>query len=157
MKVRIILVLAYSFFKEPSEFEKHQQAMLEQMEQLEHANLADKSWQLTGEVDARARPINSLLAEDLTFEHSFKGRPVISEEQTKDLESIIISRTVAGIYDDPVPPKKDNGEQVRKEIELKHEKSKKSLAEIYEEEYLKRVEGINPGPNREPRSAKHKG
>ena len=35
---------------------------------MEEAALAEKSWQLTGEVQARARPLDSLLQEDLEFE-----------------------------------------------------------------------------------------
>ena len=36
---------------------------------LEETNLANKPWQLMGEVSAMARPENSLLQEDLDFEH----------------------------------------------------------------------------------------
>lgn len=35
---------------------------------LENKNLAEKPWQLVGEVAATARPLNSLLAEDLDYE-----------------------------------------------------------------------------------------
>lgn len=123
-----------------SVFEQHQDSMLEEIEQLENQNIETKPWQLQGEVGKFERPMNSLLNEDMSFDHTGKAKPVITEEVTKDLESIIMNRIVSGIFDDPAPPKKDDGEQIRKQMEVKQEKSQKSLAEIYEEEVQDDIE-----------------
>lgn len=44
--------------------------MSEKIEELEKAALAQKSWQLTGEVTAQTRPENSMLEEDVEFEQT---------------------------------------------------------------------------------------
>ena len=44
----------------------------EKITELEDASLKEKSWQLKGEVGATTRPENSLLQEDLDFEHTTK-------------------------------------------------------------------------------------
>lgn len=126
-------------------FELEQERLLAKMEKLEERHVADKEWQEIGEVDAKKRPKNSLVEEGkLTFEHAHKAKPVISEEVTRDLESIIISRIVSGIFDDPVKPEEsDKNEDLKQDVQLEHEKSKKSLAQIYEEMYLKKVEGVD--------------
>ena len=45
-----------------------------------------------GEASARARPENSLLEEDLDFEHVQKVTPVITEETVRTLEELIKKR-----------------------------------------------------------------
>ena len=131
--------------EQKSAFELEQERLLERMEELENKNIRNKDWQEIGEVDAKKRPMNSLVEEGkLSFEHAHKAKPVITEEITKDLESIIISRIVSGIYDDPVKlSDEDKNEDLKQDIQLEHEKSKKSLAQIYEEMYLKKVEGVD--------------
>lgn len=42
--------------------------MSKKIEELENSALAEKPWQLSGEVTAQARPENSLLEEDVEFE-----------------------------------------------------------------------------------------
>ena len=42
----------------------------EKIEKLEKANLAQKPWQMSGEAGGRKRPINSLLEEDVSFDHT---------------------------------------------------------------------------------------
>lgn len=127
--------------KHKTEFEQLEEKMLDEIEQQENQNISEKPWQQQGEVFSWKRPKNSLLEEDLTFDHAAKPKPIITEEVTTDLEDIIINRIISGIFDDPKRPDLDEDKVVEK-VELKAEKSKKSLAEIYEEEYLKRVEGV---------------
>lgn len=42
----------------------------EKIEKLEKANLAQKPWQMSGEAGGNRRPINSLLEEDVSFDHT---------------------------------------------------------------------------------------
>lgn len=106
--------------------------------------LAPKPWVLTGEVAATQRPQLGVLEEDLEFQHGtrvscafsnlsdlLQPAPVITEETTSSLESIIKLRIKEESWDDvcrksePKPPKE------AKAIELDHEKSQLGLAEIY--------------------------
>lgn len=44
--------------------------MAEKISELEKAALTEKPWQLTGEVTAQTRPENSMLEEDVDFDHT---------------------------------------------------------------------------------------
>ena len=66
--------------------------MNEVIGKLEDAAVADKSWMLSGEVGRKARPVNSLLEEDVLFEYATKIAPVITEEYTLSIEDIIKRR-----------------------------------------------------------------
>lgn len=75
-----------------SAHEKRLERIQQQIEQFEQENIQDKHWTLKGETDAKARPVNSLLEEDLEFEQSVKPVPVITQEVTSALEEIIKKR-----------------------------------------------------------------
>ena len=77
-----------------STFAQRQLALKEQIAQLEQENIAKKDWTLMGEANSRARPLNSLLEEDLEFEHSQRVVPVITEEKVKTLEETIKARII---------------------------------------------------------------
>ncbi|XP_020640393.3 U3 small nucleolar ribonucleoprotein MPP10 [Pogona vitticeps] len=122
-----------------STFEKRQEKVSEKIRKLEEELLMEKPWQLKGEVTGQKRPENSLLEEMLLFDHAVKMAPVITEETTFELEDIIKRRIKDQAWDDVVrkeKPKEDPYEY-KKRLTLDHEKSKQSLAEIYEQEYLK--------------------
>nr|XP_003226974.1 PREDICTED: U3 small nucleolar ribonucleoprotein protein MPP10 [Anolis carolinensis] len=122
-----------------SSFEKRQEKLSEKIKKLESELLTEKPWQLKGEVTAQKRPENSLLEEMLLFDHAVKMAPMITEETTLELEDIIKRRIKDQAWDDVVrkeKPKEDPFEY-KKRLTLDHEKSKLSLAEIYEQEYLK--------------------
>lgn len=131
-------------------FQKRRQKLDKKITALEEENIADKSWQLKGEATAKERPLNSLLDEDLEIEHASKPVPVITEEVTKSLEDVIKSRIIDGIYDDverclaPEDQLKILQERLekrnRKFVELDDSKPKKSLSEIYEDEYQKKLD-----------------
>ncbi|KAG8941203.1 hypothetical protein FRC03_004743 [Tulasnella sp. 419] len=110
---------------------------------LEAENIAPKEWTLMGEASARTRPQNSLLEEDLEFEHVAKQVPIITEEVTKSLEDRIKARIVEGRFDDVVRkrPVDDKPFLPSRLFELRDSKSEKSLAQIYEEDYTTQASG----------------
>ncbi|XP_009468049.1 PREDICTED: U3 small nucleolar ribonucleoprotein protein MPP10 [Nipponia nippon] len=122
-----------------SSFEKRQEKMRKKIESLEEELLEEKPWQLKGEVTGQKRPENSLLEETVLFDHAVRMAPVITEETTFQLEDIIKQRILDEAWDDVVPKEKPKEEafEYKKRIALDHEKSKLSLAEIYEQEYMK--------------------
>ncbi|XP_042731874.1 U3 small nucleolar ribonucleoprotein protein MPP10 isoform X2 [Lagopus leucura] len=122
-----------------SSFEKRQEKMSEKIKSLEEELLEEKPWQLKGEVSGHKRPENSLLEETVLFDHAVRMAPVITEETTFQLEDVIKQRILDEAWDDVVPKEKpkEDAFEYKKRITLDHEKSKLSLAEIYEQEYLK--------------------
>ncbi|XP_038274302.1 U3 small nucleolar ribonucleoprotein protein MPP10 [Dermochelys coriacea] len=121
-----------------SSFEKRQEKMHEKIKSLEKELLEEKPWQLTGEVTGQKRPENSLLEESLLFDHAVRMAPVITEETTFQLEDIIKQRIKDQAWDDVIRKEKakEDAFEYKKRLTLDHEKSKLSLAEIYEQEYL---------------------
>uniref|UniRef100_A0A8C3PGR1 U3 small nucleolar ribonucleoprotein protein MPP10 n=1 Tax=Calidris pygmaea TaxID=425635 RepID=A0A8C3PGR1_9CHAR len=122
-----------------SSFEKRQEKMSKKIRSLEEELLEEKPWQLKGEVTGQKRPENSLLEETVLFDHAVRMAPVITEETTFQLEDIIKQRILDEAWDDVVPKEKPQEEafEYKKRLTLDHEKSKLSLAEIYEQEYMK--------------------
>uniref|UniRef100_UPI00398EF738 U3 small nucleolar ribonucleoprotein protein MPP10 n=1 Tax=Pristiophorus japonicus TaxID=55135 RepID=UPI00398EF738 len=125
-----------------SAFEKRQERLNTQIQQLEKSALEHKPWQLLGEVNAQKRPENSLLEEDLLFDHAVRKAPVITEATTLQLEDVIIQRIKDQAWDDVVRKEKLKEEtfEYKKRLTLDHEKSKLSLTEVYEQEYLKQTQ-----------------
>ena len=112
---------------------------------LEKEALAEKPWQMLGESSSKKRPENSLLENTPEFEFATKMAPVITQEHTESIEETIKRRVLAEDWDDVVPRElpdiglKRNGELP----EVSQEKSKLSLGELYEREYLKKATGFD--------------
>ncbi|KAF8047581.1 hypothetical protein N665_2939s0005 [Sinapis alba] len=121
-----------------SNHEKELLKLQSKIEQMEKANLDPKHWTMQGEVTAAKRPKNSALEVDLDFEHNARPPPVITEEVTASLEDMTKSRIIEARFDDvqraPSLPTKAK----REAKELNDSKSKKGLAEVYEEEYAQK-------------------
>nr|SVE88125.1 EOG090X09DZ [Daphnia similis] len=125
-----------------SSYEQRQERLKAKIQELEDEAVAPKPWQLMGETKAELRPDNALLEEDLFFDHTTRQAPVITEETTKTLEEIIRQRIKDQAFDDverKIKPVYDPTEY-KKKLVLDQEKSKYSLAEIYEQEFLKQQE-----------------
>jgi hypothetical protein len=95
-------VHAANAFSELTTHQKRQNELRAQIEQLEAENVAKKDWTLMGEANARSRPQNSLLEEDLEFERVAKVVPVVTEEVIQRLEDRIKARILTGQFDDVV-------------------------------------------------------
>ncbi|SCZ90662.1 BZ3500_MvSof-1268-A1-R1_Chr1-3g02133 [Microbotryum saponariae] len=119
---------------------RHERRLLQlssQIASLEAENVGPKKWATLGEAQARNRPANSLLEEDLEFERMGKVVPVITEETTKSIEDLIKKRILDNQFDDverrrAVDP---HAFLPSRFMELQDTKSNKSLAEIYEDDY----------------------
>jgi U3 small nucleolar RNA-associated protein MPP10 len=120
-----------------STYAQRQLALKEQISQLEAENVADKDWTMMGEATSRSRPLNSLLEEDLEFEHRNRVAKVITEEKVAEVEDIIKGRIVEGRYDDVVRRRAFDAKPFlpSRTFELQDSKSQQSLAQIYEDEY----------------------
>ncbi|KAF8934015.1 U3 snoRNP protein [Haplosporangium gracile] len=134
---------------QPENLSKHEQMqrkMKEQIEALEQENVAAKDWTKKGEASSSDRPLNSLLEEDLEFETVAKPIPVITAESTQTLEDMIKERILAGNWSDVVRKAAPNNKAFNpsSRVEISDEKSKKSLAELYEDDYVRQTSTSGP-------------
>ncbi|KAI0842451.1 Mpp10 protein [Hypoxylon sp. FL0890] len=124
-----------------SAHERRQAKLAEEIRKLEAANVAKREWTLSGEAKATDRPMNSLLEEDLDFEHVGKPVPVITAEVSESIEDMIKRRILAQEFDEVIRRRPDASEfssnTRRGLVDLDDTKAKQSLAEIYEEEHVK--------------------
>ncbi|RYO75674.1 hypothetical protein DL764_010345 [Monosporascus ibericus] len=125
-----------------SAHERRQAKLAEEIRQLEAANVAKREWTMAGEAKAVDRPMNSLLEEDLDFEHVGKPVPVITTEVSESIEEMIKRRILAQEFDEVIKRRPDaadfsSASARRGLVDLDDSKAKQSLAEIYEEEHVK--------------------
>jgi len=128
-----------------STHERRQAALLHEIRKLEAQNVAKRNWTLSGEARANDRPVNSLLEEDLEFERTGKPVPVITKEVSEDIEAMIKRRILNKEFDEVLRRRPDElltGPLGRRGAlpEVDDTKSKKSLAELYEEEYMRKTD-----------------
>ncbi|KAI8928916.1 U3 small nucleolar ribonucleoprotein complex, subunit Mpp10 [Entophlyctis helioformis] len=140
-----------------SAFEKQQAKMQKTISALEAEALREKPWALKGEVTSKARPLNSLLEESLEVEHAARPVPVITEESTLSLQDLIIQRIKDRAWDDVVrkAPPKDTVYDPNRRMELMDEKSSKSLAQVYEDEFMRQSNKSAPTEKDEALKKKH--
>ncbi|KAG5656281.1 hypothetical protein KAF25_004557 [Fusarium avenaceum] len=124
-----------------SAHERRQAKLAEEIRQLEAASVAKREWTLSGEATAVDRPTNSLLEQDLDFEHVGKPVPVITPEISESIEDLIKRRILAQEFDEVIKRRPDTEGAAagtrRGLVELEDTKATKGLAEIYEEEHVK--------------------
>ncbi|KAM5352182.1 hypothetical protein ACJ41O_004905 [Fusarium nematophilum] len=124
-----------------SAHERRQAKLAEEIRKLEAASVAKREWTLSGEASAAERPMNSLLEEDLDFEHIGKPVPVITPEVSESIEELIKRRILAQEFDEVIRRRPDTegipAGTRRGLVEIDDSKATKGLAEIYEEEHVK--------------------
>ncbi|CAH2245241.1 jg15080 [Pararge aegeria aegeria] len=141
-----------------SEFELRQQRLKQQISKLEEKTLTEAPWQLKGEIDALKRPQNSLLEEVLDFDLTTRPPPIITEQTTVTLEGLIRQRIKDKAWDDVVKKQKPVDDQLmfKKPEVLDQSKSKLSLAQVYESEYLKQKQAASGQTEEENEPESHK-
>ena len=130
-----------------TKFQKKQVELQKQIRELENEAIEPKAWTLSGEVAASDRPVNSLLDEDLEFEHAYRPAPVITVERTETLEDVIKRRIAECSWDD-VARKREVVEKSKTLEDVSNEKSKVGLGEIYEQDHVRQANNL-PEPKNE--------
>lgn len=145
--------------KDLSTHERRQLALRAEIRRLEAQNVGPKDWSLGGETLAPARPVNSLLEEDLDFERAGKPVPIVTDAVNEDIEALIKRRILARQFDEVIrrrPTDLVTGQQKRRGLaELSDQKSTKGLAEEYEDEHLRKIDPNYVDERSEALKAKH--
>jgi len=133
--------------KKLSNFERRARKAEKVIKEIEDEALQPKSWQLSGETSAHSRPENALLEEHLMFDHLIRQAPLVTTETTLKLEDIIKQRIKDQVWDDVERKARPTEGRIeyKKATPLNAEKSKESLAEVYEKEALLKLK-----PTEEP-------
>lgn len=144
-----------------STLEMRSERINKRIAKLEEEAISDnKPWALKGEVAAKDRPQNSLLEEAVEFDVCTRPAPIITEETTVKLEDIILQRIKDKAWDDVERKIKQTNtpHEFKKQLVLNQEKSKESLSQIYEKEFIKQREAADPEnknkPEEEPKEHK---
>ncbi|XP_041998757.1 U3 small nucleolar ribonucleoprotein protein MPP10-like isoform X1 [Salvia splendens] len=122
-----------------STHEKELEKLRAEIEEMERANMEPKTWTMQGEVSAAKRPKNSALEVDMDFDQNVRPPPVTTVEDTASLEELIMKRITEGQFDDVQRPPTLLNKAPKERKEMDENKSKKGLAELYEDEYAQKA------------------
>jgi len=134
-----------SFFQ--SNFEKRQEKLAEEIKKLEDEAVSKKPWHLRGEATAEARHEDELLQMDLDFDAQ-AAAVAPTAEATETLEAIIIQRIRDMAFDDVERKSRAMIEPAEAKARLVPDEERKSLAQLYENEFLKQGQDTDEDPVR---------
>ncbi|KAH7730778.1 Mpp10 protein [Aphelenchoides avenae] len=123
--------------KPQTSFEAQRETLREKIEKFERENLQPRSWELSGEVRADEREPDTLLETYLDADFRAKTAPVIVADTTEKLESIIIQRIKDKAFDDVERKVKVDESLKPYRNEATDEVIRKSLTDVYEQEFQK--------------------
>ena len=117
--------------------------MAQKLSKLELEQIAEKPWQMKGEVSGSRRPVNSLLEADLDFDTGASTRaPVVTKEVTASIEQVLLQRISEQLWDDVVRLSSNGPRSTRpKPADISTEKSELGLGEQYERAYEQQMLG----------------
>ena len=142
-----------------TDFQALQRKQQRQIQEIEEARVEGNNWSMGGEVPASKRPMDSLLTEQLDFDTAMKPVPVITERITSSLEETIRRRVRDANFDDvarkAAHTNPEDLEVSKRETAAESEKSRLSLMDLYEKDYLDRLKAAeaasgDTGKNAEP-------
>jgi len=146
-----------------STHERAQIKLRAEIRRLEAENVSAKPWALTGEAVTQARPLNSLLEEDLDYQRAGKPVPVITPEINESIEELIKRRILAREFDEVIRRRPtdlvtglSDPRRGRLRYEVSDAKSTKGLAEEYEQDHLRRTDPSYVDIRSEALKQKHK-
>lgn len=133
-------------------YQRTQALKQQEIRQIETELIAEKSWEMKGEITSNKRPENSLLEVNVDIERASKPTPLITETYTNTLEDMIIKRIKDSMYNDVEPRDITNTNTINELnsnnndniYDLSQEKSNIGLGEIYANEYLERMGQVTP-------------
>lgn len=132
----------FAMARENKELTFANEELVDKIAQIEEGMLAEKSWQMKGEVAAKQREKNSLLEEYVDFDVASKLPPKVTQEMTNTIEEMIKQRILDEMFDDPV--RLANLDVKEATETLNFNKSTQGLANIYGDEYIKKLNKLNP-------------
>uniref|UniRef100_A0A915PQX0 U3 small nucleolar ribonucleoprotein protein MPP10 n=1 Tax=Setaria digitata TaxID=48799 RepID=A0A915PQX0_9BILA len=126
-----------------TEFQRRQKKLKERITSIEQANLAPRTWDLSGEVRAIEREENTMLEKHMDFDQAAPCAPIITVDTTAVLESKIIQRIKDKAFDDVLRTehRTENNTAYRAPV-AEGDVVKKSLTEVYEEQYQETQHGV---------------
>lgn len=132
-----IYINAHTTLAPASAHGRRRAALARQIADLEDENVAAKEWTLKGEVSSKARPENSLLAEDLDFETINKITPENTEEKQLTLEDLIKQRIINEHFNDVERVSQVNEKPFlpSRLFELSDQQSSQGLGDLYANEH----------------------
>ena len=145
---------------EALERERVENTLKLERERMHAAQNPTSNWAMMGETGSGHRPVNALLDETLDIEYATKPVPLTTEQHTRAIEDVILNRIANSQYDSRVPVDPLHTHQshagslsslldssktlpsAKLEI-IEAQKSKHSLMDLYEKDYLEKMKEQN--------------